>query len=972
MRAWTRVLVAIAVTMEMGVVATMSKVELVNNGYEGVVVGVSSRVDSSMASEIIASLKKMLKEGSKAMLKATRNRAYLRDVTIMVPPSWTHVDEEDPEEAVFLKQEESDIRVDVPDSVYRDQPYTLQTGVCGAPGLYIHYTPAYLTDDELVRWWGARGTSLVYEWAKLRWGVFDELGYPGDPKYPAYYRSGRHGDSVVPTMCGPKVLEGEWKDEKEDECPKSPDGAPAGSCYFTASNCSSVSLMSFYSCHTPNLEFCDKKTHNSEAPTKHNRLCNHLSVWQVMEHHRDFASGANPPLNSTAAQEVPEPRVRVVRERPPAIAMVIDVSGSMTSHRRSARLKRAVSWWILRDAPDNTSLAILVFSDDVKVVQNLTQLDSEATRRALAASLNHRPMGGTSIGSGLLKAIEVLKDETSKLIFLVTDGEENEKPYIRDMMGDLLSSGARLITLGIGMDADPQLHNLTKETSGASFHFLDESYSFDIEYSLEAIQDFMPSVTKSSVLYRKTFLNVSQMTMLKDQFFVDCCPSKMDVIIDMESGINQYNPKLKNPNGQAVIGRFEDLLQAWVFDVSEPETGKWVWSVMVERGARSVRASVKVQTDDSSSISVRNWRSSSPTQKEIIFMTELKKGECPILHARISININDINSSDMVSTTLHDDGEHSDLLSGDGIYSGSLKNSNGIFILATRIDGMNATISCPVSSEARRRRRQTRLRPTYCCGSTVTTAADSVPTGTFNRSSSSGSIEITDVPSKGSLPPSPVRDLQVSALTPNTYQLSWTATGDDLDDGVVSEYELLLLDSWTGRAKAFENVRPIKLSDVLEGDFDTQVLLEAGSKIVVNVSLNLDRKNYLAIRAVDAKGNRGNVSAAVTLNFIGSTASVTTIGSSASVTTTGSTASVTTIGSSASVTTIGSSASVTTIGSTASVTTTGINNNNSRNTAGNSTKMVVIILLVTLCLVTIAVFCSVHYCRRKTNWRPKL
>lgn len=38
-------------------VATMSKVELVNNGYEGVVVGVSSRVDASVASEIIAGLK---------------------------------------------------------------------------------------------------------------------------------------------------------------------------------------------------------------------------------------------------------------------------------------------------------------------------------------------------------------------------------------------------------------------------------------------------------------------------------------------------------------------------------------------------------------------------------------------------------------------------------------------------------------------------------------------------------------------------------------------------------------------------------------------------------------------------------------------------------------------------------------------------------------------------------------------------
>lgn len=45
-------------------------------------------------------------------------------------------------------------------------------------------------------------------------------------------------------------------------------------------------------------------------------------------------------------------------------------------------------------------------------------------------------------------------------------------------------------------------------------------------------------------------------------------------------------------------------------------------------------------------------------------------------------------------------------------------------------------------------------------------------------------FQITNAPTKGALPPSPVRDLQVTALAPNVFQLSWTATGDDLDDGV--------------------------------------------------------------------------------------------------------------------------------------------------------------------------------------------
>ena len=28
---------------------------------------------------------------------------------------------------------------------------------------------------------------LVHEWAKLRWGVYEEYGYPGDEKFPMFY-----------------------------------------------------------------------------------------------------------------------------------------------------------------------------------------------------------------------------------------------------------------------------------------------------------------------------------------------------------------------------------------------------------------------------------------------------------------------------------------------------------------------------------------------------------------------------------------------------------------------------------------------------------------------------------------------------------------------------------------------------------------------------------------------------------------
>ena len=31
------------------------------------------------------------------------------------------------------------------------------------------------------------GKVVVHEWAKLRWGVFEEHGYPGDAQFPLFF-----------------------------------------------------------------------------------------------------------------------------------------------------------------------------------------------------------------------------------------------------------------------------------------------------------------------------------------------------------------------------------------------------------------------------------------------------------------------------------------------------------------------------------------------------------------------------------------------------------------------------------------------------------------------------------------------------------------------------------------------------------------------------------------------------------------
>ena len=72
--------------------------------------------------------------------------------------------------------------------VYGNSPFTLQTGGCGEPGQFIQVSASFLSSmDTANKTFGPPGQVFVHEWAKYRYGVFEEYGYPGDNKYPMFY-----------------------------------------------------------------------------------------------------------------------------------------------------------------------------------------------------------------------------------------------------------------------------------------------------------------------------------------------------------------------------------------------------------------------------------------------------------------------------------------------------------------------------------------------------------------------------------------------------------------------------------------------------------------------------------------------------------------------------------------------------------------------------------------------------------------
>lgn len=71
------------------------------------------------------------------------------------------------------------------------------------------------------------------------------------------------------------------------------------------------------------------------------------------------------------------------------------------------QLRNAVSHFLLNVVENGTYVGIVTFTSVAKVVKDLTQITSGSVRQELVQSLPSSTGGGTSIGAGLQKGLEV-------------------------------------------------------------------------------------------------------------------------------------------------------------------------------------------------------------------------------------------------------------------------------------------------------------------------------------------------------------------------------------------------------------------------------------------------------------------------------------------------------------------------------------------------------------------------------------
>ncbi|XP_063590890.1 calcium-activated chloride channel regulator 3A-1-like [Penaeus indicus] len=746
------------------VAATEANVQLKDNGYEGVLVAISPSVNESYAGDVIASIKKTFSDASEVLFKATHQRAFFRDVKILLPKTWTKT----PSDAVALKEnfDESHIRVDVGSRIYGNQPHTEQPGGCGDPGLYIHLTPEYLVDDKESDVWGPRSKVLVHEWAKLRWGVFDEFGYPNDEMYPLFYASQNIvGDKVeviaLPNHCADKKLLGKLRDITGSSCSYVGD-LPDENCRFIPDDDQDAvsSLMSLYYIASVE-EFCgETRHHNLMAPNKHNNKCNLRSVWSVIESHPDFKDDNNPQTQTASPTTF-----TVLRQEAAKFALVLDYSNSMWSYNRIKKLQATARRWILHEVAEGSSVGIIKFREKANLEAPLTVIKGEASRKKLADRIDTKVMSNTSIGAGLSLAMdEMLNREKNAVILLITDGKENESPHIHDIEDQLAASGIRVVTIAFGAEADQQLEKIAQLTDGKTYTVVDtDSDSQLLDAFLGALTyqpgDYVADTKVRIHAYSGTDKQVNK------EFLVDASIGR-DMLFQLKTNASEHTvspPYLVRPDGTRVeTATFEPLIVSWTIKVSLAEPGRWMWVANMSGNNNSyiqVDVSAKARNPDILPIFTRAWTSSGSsgvdaTVSPVIVYAEVKQGSNPVIGATVRAYIDHISiPEEAMELDLLDNGQGADSQAGDGIYSRYLTQypSTGRYIVRAQAwNNGSAFINNGFTANRAPHRRHARVftakpleMPIYCCGSKVPFNAEIAEYAEeFSRFVAAGSIQI--------------------------------------------------------------------------------------------------------------------------------------------------------------------------------------------------------------------------------------
>lgn len=171
---------------------------------------------------------------------------------------------------------------------------------------------------------------------------------------------------------------------------------------------------------------------------------------------------------------------QVTGERPPLdLAVILDRSGSMAGEKLLAVKQATLD--LMKELRPIDHLTVLAYDDVVDVLADRVAADAAGIDAAKKAVLEIQDRGGTALGPGMFRGLEILeaakRDERELAhVMLLSDGQANvgeKNPEILGARaGEAFRKGISVSTLGVGLDYNEDLMTKLADQGGGRYHFI--------------------------------------------------------------------------------------------------------------------------------------------------------------------------------------------------------------------------------------------------------------------------------------------------------------------------------------------------------------------------------------------------------------------------------------------------------------------------------------------------------------------
>ncbi|XP_046581484.1 calcium-activated chloride channel regulator 3A-1-like [Haliotis rubra] len=646
--------------------------------------------------------------------------------------------------------------------------------------------------------------TLVHEFAHLRYGVFDEYGL-GSTDFPNFYLD---DDTLMPTGCTDSI-----KGQLHGDCSLDPaTQLPGKDCYFLSDvdgNTARASIMNDVFVKSVTT-FCESNTndpdylHNDLAPNLHNKMCGGKGTWDVILESPDFRGGTNPPVNKTEAEI-----------RPTFNVLTTATSNKVRQQTNSSEIS----------FPWGTKVGVVTFSSTPSTAIPLTLLSTTADRDRVSNQLptQNNYGGSTGIGRGLLLAKQMLHDAGALKegrIVLITDGEENVRPYVADMKGQLLQAGVRVHAVAYSSAAARAIGKLANESGGQYAYYSEGATSTVLDSVIETLMkdiSICNNRVRIEIFRAAKFVTggttvednvIMDATVGSDTMFVFTLPHRTSVTVTLSS---PDGVKYTSGSSECSIDHTLNIVR---FNFHKAQTGVWRYSLWSPTSGTVTLVVKALPADHAQPYEINSWLSSTGADlsaanpvKPIVYVS-VRKGYSPVVDADVTVIV-ERPTGLPVTLKPKDDGTLPDNMADDGVYS----------VYFTQFSGNERySLDVDVRTIAHKTRYFIQGGPAFGrANSRFHNATPSVTTKlaeNFTRSTSAGAMDVDGFENgKDVYAPSRVTDLKVISFDTrnHTVTLTWTAPGDDLNVGTASRYEIRIAETTDALRNEFSsclNVTP--------------------------------------------------------------------------------------------------------------------------------------------------------------------